>query len=92
MTTTERELIAKQQAEIEDLTSRLQTALRMDAIDRDQELVTLKRNISWFLEPEYADYMKSKDRECSPDLFAFYRSMLGRVFKRLQRSGISCQP
>ena len=83
------ELSAKQE-EISDLTERLKTALKMNSIKKNQELMTLKSDISQALVLEYVDFLASKEEACSEGLFGHYRSTLSRVFKLLKRFGITC--
>lgn len=75
--------------EISDLTSRLRTSLSMDEISKNQELTTLKKDISEALRLDYVDFMETKNSDCSQDLFEAYRSMIMRIFKLLNRFGIS---
>ena len=60
--------------EIRNLTARLKTSLHMDEISKNQELSSLKRNISEGLKLEYWDYEKSK--ECDEDLFEAYKATI----------------
>jgi len=83
--------IAENKKEIDDLTERLRTALKMDGIAKNQELATLKNDVSEALKLEYANYTKSKERAYNEDLFEAYRAMLSRVFRVLRRHGISCE-
>ena len=84
------ELSAKQE-EIEALEGQLGTAFKMGNIARDQAVATLKGDISWGLELDYADYLASKDDACEESLFAHYRATLSRIFKLLRRHGIPCE-
>lgn len=88
--TKERQL-AEMKGQIDDLTERLRTSLHMDEISKNQELNTLKINISEALKLDYDDFIKSKEKQFDEDLFTAYRSTLNRIFKLLKRFGITCQ-
>ena len=88
---TKDEQILALQNQVSDLTERLRTSLNMDSISKNQELITLKNDISEALKLDYADYTKSKDGPYNEDLFEAYRSTLTRIFKLLKRYGITCQ-
>jgi len=89
--TTLRAQLAEKDMQIEDLTQRLRTSLEMDNISKNQELITLKNDISEALKLDYADYAKSTNLPYNEDLFEMYRSTLKRIFKLLKRFGIFCQ-
>lgn len=78
----------EQQSKIADLTERLKTAMQMDSISQNQELITLKSDLANSLKLEYTDYLNDKDAECNPDTFGAFRSSLTRIFKTLRRFGI----
>lgn len=86
----EKAFIAQKQ-QIEDLTERLRMSMQMDDISKNQELLTLKNDISDALKLDYADFIKSKEKPYDPDLFDAYRLTLSRIFKLLKRFGIECQ-
>jgi hypothetical protein len=81
--------LSSAEAQVSDLTERLRTSLNMDEISKNQELATLKNDISEALKLDYSDFMASKGSEYSPDLFEAYRSTLTRIFKLLKRFGIT---
>gem|GEM_PF-1400521 len=83
--------LSEMNGQIADLTERLRISLQMDDISKNQELITLKSDISDALKLDYADFAKSKENPYSEDLFEAYRSTLTRIFKLLKRFGISCQ-
>jgi hypothetical protein len=83
--------ISEMKRQIDDLTGRLRASLQMDDISKNQELITLKNDISEALKLDYADFVKSKDSPYDIDLFDMYRSTLTRIFKLLKRFGITCQ-
>jgi hypothetical protein len=73
---------------ISDLSERLKTAMQMDNISQNQELLTLKTNLQNGLKVEYSDYLASKDGECNPDSYGAMLGSLARIFKTLRRFGI----
>ena len=73
---------------VDDLSERLRVSLQMNDVSKNQELVTLKSEISKAVKLDFADYDKSKNKGHSKDLFKVYRSMLARIFKQLGRLGI----
>ncbi|ADU26814.1 hypothetical protein [Ethanoligenens harbinense] len=81
--------LSSSEAQVSDLTERLRTSLNMDEISKNQELATLKNDISEALKLDYSDFMASKGSEYSSDLFEAYRSTLTRIFKLLKRFGIT---
>ena len=72
-----------------DLTNRLKRSLDMDKVKENQELVTLKSEISSAFRLICADFHNSKQKEYSQDLFEVYRSYLSNIFKGFERLGIS---
>ena len=85
------EVLSATQSQIDDLTNRLRTSLSMDEISKNQELTTLKNDISEALKLDYSDFIGTKSSEYSQDLFEAYRSTLTRIFKLLKRFGINCE-
>ena len=83
--------IAEKDKQIDDLTERLRTALQMDGISKNQEIATLKNDISEALKLDYSDFIKGKEKPFNEDLFDAYRATLSRTFKLLKRFGISCE-
>ena len=84
-TSTSAELTQK----INDLESRLEVALKMNNIEQNQELATLKAEISKAFKLDYEDFQNSKGKELSQELFDIYRVIISRFFKGLERFGIS---
>jgi chromosome segregation ATPase len=74
--------------EIADLKSRLKTVLEMDMSANSQEILTLKNDISRYLEIEYENFKASKDKEYSKDLYEAHYASLFRIFRTLKRLGI----
>ena len=74
--------------DVDDLKKRLETALKMNSIEHNQELLTFKHEMSKVFGLDYADFRASEEKECSPELFNVYRSIIGNTFKRLERFGI----
>ena len=83
--------LSSSEAQVSDLTQRLRTSLNMDEISKNQELITLRNDISEALKLDYSDFIGSKSSEYSLDLFEAYRSTLTRIFKLLKRFGITCE-
>jgi len=84
-----KEQLEQYQGQINDLEERLQTALKMNAIQENQELVTLKSEISKAFSLDYVDFHNSRQKEYSQDLFNVYRSILSRIFKGLEKHGVA---
>lgn len=76
------------EARTSDLSERLKTALQMDSISQNQELITLKTSIQNRLKIEHSDYLVSKDSECTPDNYRAAISTLSQIFKTLRGLGI----
>lgn len=83
--------LSSAEAQVSDLTERLRTSLNMDEISKNQELATLKNDISEALKLDYSDFMGTKGNKYSADLFDAYQSTLTRIFKLLKRFGITCE-
>ena len=73
---------------VDELTERLRTSLQMNDVSKNQELLTLKSEISKAVKLDFADFERSKDKGHSKDLFKVYKSMLARIFKQLKRLDI----
>ncbi|MDR3353406.1 MAG: hypothetical protein LBO21_00035 [Synergistaceae bacterium] len=80
--------IEAERNQVNDLTGRLKTLLKMDGISQNQELATLKTDLAKSLKVEYADFINNKNAECDQDIFGAYRGSLTRIFKTLRRFGI----
>ena len=83
--------LAEMKRQSEDLTERLQASFHMDEITRNQDLNKLKNDISEALKIDYTDFITSKEKSYSEDLFGAYRSTLNRIFKILIKFGITCE-
>ncbi|MDL2233238.1 hypothetical protein LJC63_06625 [Ruminococcaceae bacterium OttesenSCG-928-L11] len=86
-----KEALSSAEEQISDLTSRLRASLNMDEISKNQELTTLKNDISEALKLDYSDFIGTRNSEYSQDLFEAYRSTLTRIFKLLKRFGVTCE-
>lgn len=80
--------IEEKSAEILDLNTRLKKAFSVDSITQNQELVSLKNNISNSLKLQYADFGELSMAEMSGDNYQFFKITLRQVFKTLERYGI----
>ena len=74
--------------EINDLKNRLEVALKMNAIENNQELATLKAEMSKAFKLDHEDFQNSKDKEHSQELCDIYRVIISRFFKGLEKFGI----
>jgi len=83
--------IEKAESNISDLTDRLRSSFSMDEISKNQEMTTLKNDISEALKLDYSDFTDTRESEYNHDLFDVYRSTLTRIFKLLKRFGIACE-
>ncbi|GHV54740.1 hypothetical protein FACS1894216_15380 [Synergistales bacterium] len=81
--------VAELKSEVDDLNNRLAKTLAMDASANNQDMITLKTDISNALKLEYQDYVDNKTAECSQDQFEAYRASLTRIFKTLRRFDIA---
>ncbi len=81
-------IIAKKNEEITDLSTRLQNAFSVDNIKQNQELISLKNNISNSLKLQYSDYTDLISDEMNEDTYQIYKITLKQVFKTLERFGI----
>ena len=75
--------------EINDLKNRLEVTLKMNAIENNQELATLKAEMSKAFKLDYEDFQNSKDKEHSQELCDIYRVIISRFFKGLEKFGIT---
>ena len=83
-----KEQLEQYQKQINGLEERLQIALKMNAIQENQEIMTLKSEISKAFSLDYVDFHNSRQKECSQDLFDVYRSIISRIFKGLEKHGV----
>jgi uncharacterized coiled-coil protein SlyX len=77
------------QGKISNLTERLKTSMQMDSISQSQETITLKKDLASALKIDYNDFLYDKDSECNLDSFEAFKIILERVFKKLNRFGIT---
>lgn len=75
---------------IADLNARLAQAFKMDEMNKNTELLTLKKNVSDALKEEYAEF-KSCGQTFSEDNFQANCASLFRIFKILKRFGFSLE-
>ena len=80
--------LAKKDSEITDIKSRLKEVYAMDASTNNQELVTLKTNISNALSPLYTDSVAMLEEDLNADNFEFLKATCVNIFKVLKRHGI----
>lgn len=71
-----KEELAKQQEEIADLKTRLKASFQADRITQNQELATLKRNISSAINIQYKDFIENKDVPCNEDNYEAWKNDL----------------
>jgi len=83
--------ISQMQKKIEDLGNRLQRTLQLDVADHNQEIKTLKSNISNALKIEYQDYQSSKEKGFSQDQYEAYKASLFRIFMSLKQLNIKLE-
>ena len=76
-------------SQISDLTNRLKLSRQMDNFSQNQELITLKTNLSNSLKVEYADYLTVKNSEITTDTAGRLLGSLNRIYKILRINGIS---
>ncbi|MCL1995503.1 MAG: hypothetical protein FWG63_04770 [Defluviitaleaceae bacterium] len=76
---------------IEELREQLRTALKMENISKNSEIIGLKNDISEILRLDYSGFVASKKDPYSEDLFEVYRSIISNIFKVLKRFGIPCE-
>ncbi|MEE1125323.1 MAG: hypothetical protein U0L18_05225 [Acutalibacteraceae bacterium] len=82
------EKLNSQIAKIEDLEERLRSAMKMDGINKNQELESLKTQMSNTLKYEYIDFC-STEFVCTQDNFEAIYASLDRIFKILKRFDIN---
>lgn len=80
--------LEKQSFKIIDLSTRLEKAFSVDSITQNQELISLKNNISNSLKLQYADFVDMSLEEMSEDNYQVFKITLKQVFKTLERYGI----
>jgi hypothetical protein len=81
--------IVNMQAKNDDLKERLAITLQLDTSANNQELITLRTDISNALKLEYQDYLDSKTMDFSPDQYEAFKASLFRIFKTLKRFHIN---
>ena len=80
--------ISEKNDKINELSEQLKTALQIEDISQNQELITLKDTLSKKLKDDFNDYIQLKDREYSQDIYEAFRGSLSRIFKALKHQGI----
>ncbi len=83
--------IEEQNSKITDLEQRLKKSLEQDAIAENQELITLKKELSRKLQEAHKDYEEIADQDYSSDLLESHKFLLERIFKMFKRHGITLE-
>lgn len=83
--------IDEQTLKITDLEQRLKKSLEQDAIAENQELITLKKELSRKLQEAFGDYQDMAEQEYSSDLLESHKFLLERIFKMFKRHGITLE-
>lgn len=73
----------------DELTKKLELSFQMDKSTADQDLLTLKTDISNGLKFEYDTFNENIDCECDDDNFEAYKGTITRIFRTLKRLGIT---
>lgn len=81
--------IEEQAERIIDLEQRLKKSLEQDAIAENQELITLKKELSRQLQDAFKDSMEYARQDYSADLLESYQFLLNKIFKMFKRHGIN---
>ena len=74
--------------EIDNLKGRLKIAFNIDDVKKNQEIITLKTDISTALKLQYEDFNEHKEEECNEDNYEALKVTLNQVFRTLKRYGI----
>lgn len=74
--------------EIDNLRERLKIAFNIDDVKKNQEIITLKTDISTALKLQYEDFNEHKEEECNEDNYEALKVTLNQVFRTLKRYGI----
>lgn len=73
---------------IKDLDTSLREVFRWDDSSRNQELITLKKDITSSLKLQYDDYQALLAMQMSEDTYKFSKATLTNIFRVLKRYGI----
>ena len=85
---TQEELILNRK-KVNELSDQLKTAIQMDGVSQNQELISLKDNLKKSLKNEYIDFKYMSNREYSEDNYKAFNASLMRIFRTLKRCGIN---
>jgi hypothetical protein len=80
--------IAELTVKIDNLSERLRLSFQMDAISRNQEVLSLKKNIAGALKIQYDDYVENRNTLYSEANYEAFKVDLNQVFRVLKRFGI----
>lgn len=83
--------VEEQIAKITDLEQRLKKSLEQDAIAENQELITLKKELSRKLQEAHKDYVEMSGQDYTADLLESHKFLLERIFKMFKRQGITLE-
>lgn len=78
-----------EQEKSNELSLKLKQSFQMDESTANQNLITLKTDISNGLKFEYDTFYENIDCECDEDNFEAYKSTIIRIFRTLKRLGIT---
>jgi hypothetical protein len=81
--------IAVAQGKVDDLAGRLAKTLQLDASANNQELATLRTDLSKALKLEHQDFQEARDKAFSDDQYEAFKASLTRIFKTLKRFNIT---
>lgn len=81
--------VEEQSTKIIDLEQRLKKSLEQDAIAENQELITLKKELSRQLQDAFKDSLEYGRQDYSADLLESYQFLLNKIFKMFKRHGIN---
>lgn len=81
--------LEEQTSKITDLEQRLKKSLEQDAIAENQELITLRKELSRKLQEAHKDYGEMAMQDYSSDLLESHKFLLERIFKMFKRHGIN---
>lgn len=71
-----------------DLRERLKLSFSADEISKNQEIVTLKNNISKSIRLQYDDFIENSSAECTEDNYEALKVIINQVFRALKKYGI----
>ena len=75
--------------ELEEKVKCLELRVKMLDIEKEQSMITLKKDISNAISLDVVDFKATKNSPYNDDLFEAYRAMIKRTFKVLNRYGIN---